>query len=116
MAYFRITNNTLNLGKRHPRFNTAQSIEYKDLLGVHKNTIHPGTEIIIESEFLPVSAHKLRAEGFITVQEIDKNSYQKLVLAKEEFAKVEPIVTSTVSTDDPQVTLTTDDSKKIRRK
>jgi hypothetical protein len=78
MAYFKIRNNTSNLGKRHPRFNTTQIIEHKDLLGTHQTVIAPNVEIIIESEYLPISAHKLRAEGYVTVQEIDKNTFQKL--------------------------------------
>jgi hypothetical protein len=83
MAIFKIKNNTDQLGKRHPRYNTTQIIEFKDTLASDKVSVAPGAEIIVESEFLPKSAHKLRTEGFITVQEIDKNTYQRLINEKE---------------------------------
>lgn len=83
MAYFKIKNITNSLGKRHPRFNTPQLIETKGMLTVEKTLIQPGTEIIIESDFLPVSAHQLRVKGYVIVQEINKTEYIKSVNAKE---------------------------------
>ncbi len=83
MSYFKIRNITNNLGKRHPRFNTPQNIDYNTLLDKNSVSIHPGAEIIIESEFLPVSAHQLRVKGLIMVQEIDKTTYLKSVKARE---------------------------------
>lgn len=83
MGYFKIKNITNALGKRHPRFNTPQIIETKGLLSTDKTIIHPGHEIIVESEFLPVSAQQLRLKGFLIVQEINKNDYLKHVKARE---------------------------------
>lgn len=83
MSYFKIKNITNSLGKRHPRFNTTQVIGYKSLLGNNEVSILPGTEIIIESEFLPASAQQLRIKGFVIVQEIDKTTYLKSVKARE---------------------------------
>jgi len=83
MGYFKIKNITNSLGKRHPRFNTTQVIETKGLISSVKTSIFPGAEIIIESEFLPVSAQQLRLKGFLIVQEINKNDYLKHVKARE---------------------------------
>jgi len=83
MSYYRIRNNTNTLGKRHPRFNTPQIIEFKDLLENNEVSVAPSTEIIVETAYLPVSAQKLRAEGLITIVEIDKQTYHKLRKNKE---------------------------------
>jgi hypothetical protein len=83
MAYFKIKNSTNILGKRHPRFNTPQIIEYKSLLNTEKVIINPGAEIIIESAFLPVSAHQLRVKGLIIVDEISKSAFLKSVKVRE---------------------------------
>lgn len=83
MAYFKIRNITNNLGKRHPRFNTPQIIETRGLINSEKTSIQPGHEIIVESEFLPVSAQQLRLKGFLLIQEINKNDYLKHVKARE---------------------------------
>jgi hypothetical protein len=83
MPYFKIKNHTNILGKRHPRFNTPQIIEYKSTINTEKVTINPGAEIIIESAFLPVSAHQLRVKGLIIVEEIDKTAFLKSVKARE---------------------------------
>jgi hypothetical protein len=89
MGYFKIKNITNALGKRHPRFSTPQVIETKGLLTNEKTTVQPGHEIIIESEFLPVSAQQLRLKGFLLIQEINKNEYIKHVKAREAQILVE---------------------------
>ena len=83
MGYFKIKNITNALGKRHPRFSTPQIIETKGLISSDKTTIQPGHEIIVESEFLPISAHQLRVKGYVIVQEITKNDYLKHIKARE---------------------------------
>src|SRR5690349_7806835 len=83
MAYFKIKNITNAPGKRHPRFSTPQVVDYKSALDSNAVTIQPGHEIIIESAFLPVSAHQLRVKGLVMVQEIDKTTYLKSIKARE---------------------------------
>jgi hypothetical protein len=88
MAYFKIRNITNTLGKRDSKVNTAQNIEFKDIIGSSNVSISPGGEIVIEATYLPVSAQKLRAEGIITVVEIDRNTYQKLLNAQDARTEV----------------------------
>lgn len=83
MGYFKIKNITNALGKRHPRFSTPQIIETKGLMTTEKTIIQPGHEIIIESEFLPVSAQQLRLKGFLLVQDISKTDYLKHIKMRE---------------------------------
>ena len=83
MAYFKIKNITNSLGKRHPRFSTPQIIETKGLITTEKTIVQPGHEVIIESDFLPVSAQQLRLKGFVLIQEINKNDYLKSVKARQ---------------------------------
>lgn len=78
MAYFKITNITDGLGKRHPRFNTVQNIEFRTGNKKESVTVLPGAEILMESSHLPMGAHKLRSEGLITVVEIDKNTFMRM--------------------------------------
>lgn len=89
MAYFKIRNITNDLNKRHPRANTVQTLETTSIMGPAALAINPGAEIIFESEYLPASAQKLRAGGFITVTEIDKNTYLKLAVADDNRKKEE---------------------------
>ena len=83
MGYYKITNVTNTLGKRHGKVNTVQVIDFKDIINSSSFAINPGSEITVEANYLPISAQKLRTEGLITVVEIDKNAYQKMLLAQE---------------------------------
>lgn len=83
MGYFKIKNVTNELGKRHGRFNTTQKIDFKDIIYSNSIDIPAGGEITIETVYLPVSAQKLRTEGLITIVEIDKNTYQKMLNTQE---------------------------------
>jgi hypothetical protein len=93
MGYYKIKNITNDLGKRHPKVNTVLTIDFKDLINSSAVKINPGFEITVETNYLPITAQKLRAEGLITVVEIDKNSYQKL-LNSQEGKKNEKVVST----------------------
>lgn len=85
MGYYKIKNITNELGKRHGRVNTPQKIEFKDIIGSSTIHINPGVEITIETNYLPITAQKLRTAGLITIIEIDRETYQKQL--KEQEAK-----------------------------
>lgn len=112
MAYYKIKNITNTLGKRDSKSNTAQNIEFKDIIGASNISITPGGEIVIEATYLPVSAQKLRAEGIITVVEIDRNTYQKLLNAQD--ARIAD--TASVLAELAKVKDSDDKSKKIKEK
>jgi hypothetical protein len=83
MGYYKLMNVTNTLGKRDPHYNSVKNIEFKDIVGVKNIGINPGSEVIIEATYLPVSAQKLRADGFIMISEIDKGTYHKLLKAQD---------------------------------
>lgn len=109
MAYYKITNITNGLGKRHPRFNTVQIIEFRT--GNKKESVNvlPGAEILMESSHLPMGAHKLRSEGLITVVEIDKTSFMRLTQVPK------PVEVVDVDTEPVKVS-ESDDKKRFRPK
>lgn len=88
MGYYKIKNITNLLPKRHAKLNTTQSFEIKN----DKLTLEPNGECALECNFLPISLHKLRAEGVVSVIEIDKNTFIKISTAhdKAKAAKVKP--------------------------
>lgn len=85
MGYYKIKNITNNLAKRHAKLNTSQVVDLSTGINAQSITIAPDQEILLESNFLPVSLHKLRTEGLMTIVEIDKNTYQKFL--NEQTAK-----------------------------
>lgn len=111
MGYYKIKNITNDLGKRHPKVNTVLTIDFKDMINSSVVRINPGFEVTVETNYLPISAQKLRAEGLITVVEIDKNSYQKM-LNSQESKKTEKVVTS----EQPKSSESENKSKKFKEK
>lgn len=92
MAYYKITNITGLLNKRHPRFNTNQTVEFKDQIFTNKVELVPGMEIFVDCRYLPVSAQKLRNEHFISIIEIDKETYQKRAFEQEKNINAAQII------------------------
>lgn len=96
MGYFQITNITNDLGKRHIKVNTTQYVDMKNNFKEDRLPIAPGGEIFIESTHLPISVHKLRSEGLVSVVELDKNTYERkrlglIRMPSEELAQVAEI-------------------------
>lgn len=83
MSYYKLKNITNTLGKRDFKANTAQTVDFKDNINSGSVVINPGAEIVVEASYLPVSAQKLRTEGVITVIEIERNTYLKLLNAQD---------------------------------
>ena len=77
MGYFKIKSLTPELGKRHNKVNTTLYVEISSNFKDDRIAINPGAEIFLESLHLPISVHKLRSEGLVSVVELDKNSYIK---------------------------------------
>lgn len=94
MGYYKIKNITNDLGKRHGKVNTTQTIEFKDIISVNSISIAPGAEITVEANYLPITAQKLRTEGLITIVEIDKNTYQKMLNNQESKKRVEKVASA----------------------
>lgn len=79
MGYYKIMNITDQLPKRHAKTNTVQVIDITDNFKTEKISLSPKQEFVLETNFLPISLHKLRSEGVVTVIELDKNTYHRVV-------------------------------------
>lgn len=79
MGHYKIQNITNTLPKRHAKLNSTHAIKIDDSFKSQTITILPNEEFLLETNFLPMKLHKLRAEGLISIIEMDKDSYHKLV-------------------------------------
>jgi hypothetical protein len=70
MATYRITNITNSIGKRDFKYNSPLDINYVD--GMMKKTVKvkPGDSVYLTIQTLPLSIHRLRVKGLITVIEV----------------------------------------------
>lgn len=109
MGFYKIQNITNLLGKRHAKLNTTQIIDVADSYKNQKFNLAPADEFVIESNFLPISLHKLRTEGLISVIEIDKNTYINVIneISKK---KSNPVA---ISTEPEEISLQTSDNKDV---
>ncbi len=87
MGYYKIKNITTDLAKRHNKVNSTQFVEVTSNFIGEKIAITPGNEIFLEAAHLPISVHKLRSEGLVSVIEMDKNTYIKSRAAFESGKK-----------------------------
>lgn len=115
MGYYKITNITPTLGKRHIKANTSQFVEISDKYKVSKIEIVPNGEIFLEVNFLPVAIQKMRTEGLITVVELDKNNFQKYAQGQE-AAKKKLIAASQPQKPDTKAVESSAESKRQRIK
>jgi hypothetical protein len=70
MATYRITNITNTVGKRDFKYNSPLDVSYVD--GMMKKTVKvkPGGSIYLTVQTLPLSIHRLRVKGLVTVIEV----------------------------------------------
>ena len=78
MGYYKITNLTAKLPKRHQQKNSTLILEYRAGFDTKKYNLPVGGTLFISSPSLPVDLHKLRMKKLITVVEIGKNTFMKL--------------------------------------
>jgi hypothetical protein len=70
MSTYRITNITNTAGKRDFKHNSILDIEYIDDMSKKVIKIKPGDSMFLTTNSLPLSVHRLRVKGLITVVEI----------------------------------------------
>ena len=70
MSTYKITNITNHAGKRDFKFNSVLDVEYVDDMVKKVVKIKPGDSIYLTTGSLPLSVHRLRVKGLITVVEI----------------------------------------------
>jgi hypothetical protein len=89
MSTYRITNITNSIGKRDFKFNSVLDVDYVD--GMMKKTVKvkPGDAVYLTIPSLPLSVHRLRVKGLITVIEVTPGELSKAM------GSVKPVVVVT---------------------
>jgi len=78
MSTYKITNITNLAGKRDFKFNSELDIEFIDNMIKKTIAVKPGNTIYLTIPSLPLSVHKLRIKGLISVVEISETELNKL--------------------------------------
>ena len=77
MSTYKITNITNLAGKRDFKFNSALDVEYVDDMVKKVVKIKPGDSIFLTTNSLPLSVHRLRVKGLVTVVQISQSELAK---------------------------------------
>ncbi len=71
MSTYKITNVSNLLGKREASYNSILNIEYVKEMSKLNKELKPGEIMYMTTSTLPMSVHRLRTKGLITVIEIN---------------------------------------------
>ena len=124
MKAYKITNITHLLGKRNVKYNTELDAEYVDGMMKKTLTIKPQESTYLSLQTLPISIHRLRIKGLVTVKEISDKEMKNIIKLTKTANKIkalkeEPKVEE--AKEEPKVEETEDEStkkttKKTKRK
>lgn len=81
MNTYKITNLTNDAGKRDPKFNSTLDIDYVDAMMKKTVKVKPGESIYLQISTLPLSVHRLRVKGLISVVEISQSELKNTMEA-----------------------------------
>jgi len=81
MNTYKITNLTNTAGKRDPKFNSTLDIDYVDAMMKKTVKVNPGESIFLQISTLPLSVHRLRVKGLISVVEISQSELKNTMEA-----------------------------------
>jgi len=83
MKYFKIRNVTDSLGKREIRFNSDLDVEF--ITGFVKDSIvlKPNQQLYMKTKTLPITLHKMRLQGLISIVEVDSKEYELELLKRK---------------------------------
>lgn len=87
MNVYKITNISNFLGKRDVKYNTPIEINYVDGLTKNKIIIKVGDTVFLNTQSLPISVHKLRAQNLVTVVETNES---EMIAAMQPKTRVKP--------------------------
>jgi hypothetical protein len=106
MSTYKITNITNLAGKRDLKYNSILDIDYIDEMTKKTIKVKPGNTIYLTVSTLPLSIHRLRVKGLITVTEIG------LKELNDAMGKIKPMAIKV----EENVELKTDSKKIIKKK
>lgn len=82
MSTYKITNITNLAGKRDNRYNSTLEVEYVDEMMKKTVKIKPASTLYLSIPSLPLSVHRLRVKGLVSVVEVSGEEQQKLSATK----------------------------------
>ena len=100
MNTYKITNLTNTAGKRDPKFNSTLDIDYVDAMMKKTVKVKPGEAIFLQISTLPLSVHRLRVKGLISVIEISESELKNTMEATKVRKPKKEAVTETVEIAD----------------
>jgi len=78
MSTFKVTNRTSTRAKRDVNFNSTVDIDYIDDMERKVIGLKPNETIYFTAKSLPLSLHKLRIKGLVSVTEVSDSQLSKL--------------------------------------
>lgn len=90
MVNYKITNITNTFGKRDMNYMEDVNIEYVNGMKKEKITLKPDKSIIISTDKLPLSVHRLRLKNMIIVKMVDDTKENKSNVSKSKVNKTQP--------------------------
>ena len=78
MITYKITNLTAKLGKRDANFNSTLKIGYLDGMERKHMYLKPTEEIYFTTDSLPISLHKYRVKGLVSISDVTYKELRKI--------------------------------------
>ena len=91
MNTYKITNITNLLGKRETNFNKVVDVEYLDKRIKKANKLKAGQTMFLSIPSLPLSVHRLRIKGLISISEVSPAELAKTMAKPQPKAKKKPV-------------------------
>jgi hypothetical protein len=91
MKAYKITNITHLLGKRNVKYNTELDAEYVDGMMKKTLTIKPQESTYLSLQTLPISIHRLRIKGLVTVKEISDKEMKNIIKLTKTTNKIKAL-------------------------
>lgn len=105
MNTYKIRNITDHLGKRHPNYNSVLDIGFVDQMERKSMKLEPNKTIFFTATALPLSLHRFRMKGLVSVSEITEQELLKI--QKDESKKDSNENSNVVKKPKPVTTTTT---------
>jgi hypothetical protein len=89
MNTYKIINITDKLGKRAANYNSTLKISYVDRMERKTMMLKPNEEVYFTTDSLPISLHKFRVKGFVSISDVTDKELRKLRNEEKKPTKVE---------------------------
>lgn len=89
MNTYKIINITDTLGKRAANYNSTLKISYLDRMERKVMLLKPNEEVYFTTDSLPLSLHKYRVNGFVSISDVTDKELRKIKSEEKKPAKVE---------------------------